>query len=172
MTQTLIQTNIDRALLTPKESAWFFGTRCLIFFLSLMSVGCVFIGGFYVIISGGFALVCPLIANLIWQIKLSTQFPPKSNSIHPNLSKPWLVIPLFFLPICDHIAYFIKRRSKNQSDDSASYPLFRSESSDMICPPNKFQTMVWNIQNHVVTAFITSCCQAFSGTMYSLSSFT
>ncbi|MXZ55018.1 MAG: hypothetical protein F4Z14_02475 [Gammaproteobacteria bacterium] len=169
MTETLSQTNVDRALLTPKESRWFFGTRCLIFLLSLMSVGCSFFGGFYVVFGGAFALVFPIIANVIWQLKLSTQFPPKSNSIHPNSSKPWLVLPLFFLPICDHIAYIIKRQFKKQSDDNVSSPLFRSESSDLMLPPGKIQTLVGNIQNHVAVAFITSCCQAFSVTMYYLS---
>ena len=164
MTQTLSQTNVDRALLTPNESNWFFGTRCLIFLLSLMSVGCSFFGGFYVIFSGAFALVLPIIANLIWQLKLSTQFPPKQNFIHPNFSKPWLVLPLFFLPILDHIAYFIKRRFKKQSDDNVSSPLFRSESSDLMLPPSKFQILVGNIQNHVVVAFVTSCCQCYSAT--------
>lgn len=169
MTQTWSQTNIDHALLTPKESKWFFGTRCLIFLLSLIGVGCAFFGGFYVIFSGVFALLCPLFANLIWQIRLSTQYPPKTNSTHPNVRKPWLVLPLFFLPICDHIAYIIKRHFKKQSDDSTSSPLFRSESSDLMLPPGKLQTLVGNIQNHVAVALITSCCQAFSVTMYYVS---
>lgn len=169
MTETLSQTNVDRALLTPKESRWFFGTRCLIFLLSLMSVGCSFFGGFYVVFGGAFALVFPIIANVIWQLKLSTQFPPKSNSIHPNSSKPWLVLPLFFLPIFDHIAYFIKRRVKNQSDDGVPSPLFSTESSGLTQAPGKLQTLVGNIQNHVVVAFVTSCCQCYGATMYLLS---
>ena len=165
MSQSLPYTNLEPFVLTTKEAIWFYSTRCLVVTLSIVGVACTF-SDRYTLFAGLFAWGCPLIANVIWQLRIATQFPPISTSTQPLSNSPWLVVPLFCLPIVDHIAYAFKRHFKKQSDDKAQSPLFRSESTSTMRPAGKFQKLVGNLQNHLVVALITTGCQIYSIVAY------
>ena len=161
MSQSLTTIRSDRSLLTPKEIAWFEFTRCLIFLLSLMGVGCALLGGYYIVLSWVFAFMCPLFANLHWQSRFESEYPPRFRSIQYKLSRTWLTAPRFWLPIVEHSACWYRQRFKKQSGDSEQAQLVRVESSNFIRPHGEFHVLVWKLQNHVVVASVTTCCQLY-----------
>lgn len=171
MSESSETASIDQSSLTTNETAWFQFTRCLIFVLGTVSVGLSFFGGSYVILGFVFAFLCPMLANVVWwqsryvwhspQTRFIWQNPSTSGSSQGERSTPWLTKPQFWLPIIEHIVCAYKRHSAKQSGEAAQSPLVRLESSSIINPSGKFQTWLVNRQNHVVVAFITSCCQIY-----------
>ena len=174
MSQSLPITRVDRSVLTPNETARFQFTRCLIFVLCLVSIAWPFFGTFYGIVSWVCAFMCPLFANVAWQSRFVSQYPPKSRLTHENRDRPWLMVPTFWLPIVEHIVCWYKRQSKTHSGDSVQPPLVCVESSSSIHRGGNSQIRLLKLQNRVVVALITSCCQVFGvvGFFASLSLFT
>lgn len=164
--QSLNITSSKHSLLTPKETVWFEFTRCLIFLVSLMSVGCVFLGGYYIVLSWVFAFMFPLFANIHWVSRFESEYPPRIRSIHYKRSRTWLAVPRFWLPIIEHIACSYRRNFKTRSDDTVQAQLVRIASSNFVHPRGESNTLVWKLQNHVVVALVTTCCQ-----IYGLSAF-
>ena len=172
MTQVLQPTRSSRSVLSPNETAKFQFTRCLIFVLCLMSTAWPFFGDLYGIFCWVFAFMCPLFANIAWQSRFSLQYPPKSGSVRGIRSKPWVTKPQFWLPIVEHIFCWYKRQSKKHSGDLVQPPMVCIESSSFIHVSGKFQTRFLKLQNHVVVAFTTSCCQVFGVVGYFVTLFT
>lgn len=176
MSQFIDTSSSDHSLLTPNEKVSFQFTRCLIFLLSIVSVGLSFFGGLCVILGFVFAFLCPMLANLVWwqsrfvwhssQTRFIWQNPSTSGSIHEKYSTPRLTKPQFLLPIIEHIVCACVRDSAKQSGDATQSPLVRLESSNFMNPSSKFQTWLVNRQNHVVVALITSCCQVYGIVAY------
>ncbi|MXZ45332.1 MAG: hypothetical protein F4Z01_10250 [Gammaproteobacteria bacterium] len=158
----------DRSLLTQKEITWFEFTRCLIFLVSLMSVGCAFLGGYYIVLSWVFAFMFPLFANMHWVSRFESEYPPRIRSIHYKRSGTWLAVPRFWLPIIEHIACSRRRHFKTRSDGTDQAQLVRIESSNFIHPHGEIHTFIWKLQNHVVVALVTTCCQVYGMTAFFL----
>lgn len=161
MTQTLTQTNIDRALLTPKESTWLYATRFLILFLSVVGVACALIDGYGVIVAYGFAFLCPIIANGIWHVHVEARSSRSSGSTQPKYRYALIVRPQFFLPILRHIALAIEKIYKIPPEDNEESSLILGEASSFVGTTNKIHMMFGKLQNHVVIASITSCGQVY-----------
>ena len=167
MTQSLTQTNIDSSLLTPKETAWFLFTRCLIF---LISVGGVvwslfdpeFINDAFIVI------LISVVANFAWHSRFAWEYPPRSSSIQGKRNRPLLAAPQFCIPIIEHIVRLYERHSKRHSDDTVQSLMVRIELSSSAHPNRGFQRQLVKLQNHVAVAFVTSCCQIYLFVAYFL----
>ena len=176
MSDSIQTSSTDHSSLTPNETAWFQLTRCLIFVLGIASVVLSFFGGYCVILCFVFAFLCPMLANVVWwqsrfvldspQTRFIWQTPSTSGSSQRRRSTPRLTKPQLLLPIIEHIVCAFVRHSAKQSVDAAQSSLVRFESSSIMNPSGKFQTSLVNLQNHVVVAFITSCCQVYGIVAY------
>ncbi|MXZ45333.1 MAG: hypothetical protein F4Z01_10255 [Gammaproteobacteria bacterium] len=166
MPQPLQYTSTYRSLRTANESRWFYGTRCLIFMLGIVAVLCAQFDGYYIIVSYGFSFLCPLIANVIWQSRLSTYGSARSDSTQPRYHVAFILKPHFFLPIVYHMTVAIEKMFKKPSHDGEESPLIRSEASSFEDSTNKFHAMAGKLQNHLAVALVTSSCQVYGIVAY------
>ena len=166
MSQTLQTTTADRSVLSLDETARFQFTRFLILLLSVVGVGCSIFDGFGVIVAYGFAFLCPMIANVVWQSRLSKQNTPRLDSSEPKYRNYWILKPQFFLPILHHIALGIERTYKIPPEENEESALILDEASSFEASTNKIHSLCGRLQNHVVVALITSSCQVFGIVAY------
>ena len=166
MAQPLRYTSTYRSVRTSSESSWFYGTRCLIFLLSIVAVVCAQFESYYIIATYGFAFFCPLVANFIWQSKLSTYVSARSASTQPKYRIALILKPHFFLPIIYHIAVAIENKFNKRSNDGEESSLIASEQSSFVDSTNKFHALAGKLQNHLAVAFITTSCQVYGIVAY------
>ena len=166
MSQSLPSTSSYLPILSPKESAWIFGTRFFILLLSVVGVGCSILDGLGVIVAYAFAFLCPMIANVVWQSRLSKQNTPRSDSSQPKYRNYLILKPQFFLPILHHIALGIEKIYKIPPEENEESALILGEASSFEGSTNKIHAFCGRLQNHVVVALITSSCQVYAIVAY------
>ncbi|MXZ55020.1 MAG: hypothetical protein F4227_03970 [Gammaproteobacteria bacterium] len=166
MSPSLPSTNSYQPLLTPNVSAWFYATRFMILFLSVVGGVCTLFNSYGVLVGYGFGFVCPMIANAVWQSRLSKQNTPRSDS-SPLKYRNYLILkPQFFLPILHHIALGIERIYKIPPEENEESALILGEASSFEGSTNKTHAWCGRLQNHIVVALVTSCCQVYGIVVY------
>ena len=154
-------TNLSPHLLTEKETAWLYGTRWLMFGLGILGVLCT-LSNQYIPYALLFGFVCPMIATVSWWIKCLTKLLPPSEAVQLPSYTIWLVAPVFWLPILDHILYPIKQYYQKRADPGNVSTIGDDEDSSSFIPPmDQNRSMVGNLQNSVLIALTTTCCQAY-----------
>ena len=166
MSRSLPSTSSYLPILSPKESAWIFGTRFLILLLSMVGVGCTLVDGYGDIVAYGFAFLCPILANGIWHVYLDQLSSRRSGSTQPKYRHALILRPHFFLPILHHIALAIEKIYKIPPENNEESALILGEASSFESSTNKIHALCGKLQNHVVVALITSCCQVYGIVVY------
>lgn len=166
MSPSLPSTSSYLPLLSPIASAWFYATRFLILLLSVVGAVWALFNSYGVLVGYGFAFVCPMIANVVWQSRLSKQNTPRSNSSQPKYRNDLILKPQFFLPILHHIALAIERIYKIPPEENEESALILGEASSVEGSTYKIHALCGKLQNHVVVALMTSSCQVYGIVAY------
>lgn len=167
MSQSPPSDSMNLSLLFGTGSVLFYGTRWLIFGLSIVGVVST-LSDQYMPYAWLFGFMCPFVATLIWQVATFSPLPPDSKSAQTPKGSPWLVVPIFWLPIIDHIAYPVKQFILNRSRMKKQSKLGVVDARSLVPTSERVRIPIGNIQNHVVIALVTTCCQVYSVVVHML----
>lgn len=161
-------TNLNPYLLTERETLWVFGVRWLMFGLSILGVLCAFAyqyapNALLLQFAFLFGFVFPMVATLSgWITRVIKIRIPLKFVLHPR-NCIFLVGPVFWLPILDHVLYPIKQYYQKRADNQDQSIVDEDQEVSSFRPPNeKNRSMVGNLQNSVPVALTTTFCQAYS----------
>lgn len=166
MSQSLPSTSSYLRLLSPNTSTWFYATRFLILLLSVVGAGCTLFDGYGFIVACGFVFLCPILANWIWHLHLERLSSRRLAPTQPKYLYALVLRPNFFLPILHHLALAIEKIYKIPPENNEESVLILGEASSIEGSTNKIHALFGKLQNHVVVALITSCCQVYGIVVY------